>query len=315
MADPRGDARGDELGEGAEDVDGEEDGAGLAHRNVESPEQPEGEDGLHDESAAEGVDREERRELQHDAARLVQRRRACRRRGLQRRGELAVGERREGTERGIDEKSAAFRLSRGCRRERVRQSGRERAKGAGERTGEVVPGEERGPVGRRGRLGEHGLLGGKEEGHVPGRWVQRSHERHQEQRPEVRGEVERDAGQTHQDRGSEQHSAAREAMAEQADRQQQQRRPEEGSRGDGPDLQRREAETRQVACEQDAGDAVGESAGRARRDQARSIGRRGRREQAPHRATHATQEELLQPLRRALLKFILFPLVLRRRMP
>src|SRR6267143_639397 len=181
------------------------------------------------------------------------------------------------------EKSAAS--CRTSRRDRIRQARGKGSERAGECASEVVPGEQRGPVASRRRLGEDRLLGGQKQRDVAGRRVQRAEERDGEQRPEPGGEVERHACRAHQRRGSEQHGLPRVAVAQQSYRQQQRRRSEQGRGSDGPDLHRREAQTRQVAREQDAREPVRESPRRSRSDQPRCIGRRARRQEADHGET------------------------------
>ena len=194
---------------------------------------------------------------------------------------------------------------RGARRERIGNAGGERSEGAGDRAGEVVPGEEGGAVLRGGGFRQDRLLGRQEQRDVAGAGIERADEGDEEKGPEAGGQVEGDPGRAHQRRRSEQDRAPREAVSEHSDGEQQRGRPEEGGGGDGADLHRRESEPRQVAGKEHAGDAVGHSARGAGRDQPDGVRRGRRRKQAPHRATCARAPEALQVLRPAVLKIIL----------
>jgi hypothetical protein len=76
-------------------------------------------------------------------------------------------------------------------------------------------------------LGERCLLDRQEHADVTGGGVQRTGHGHGEQRPERRQSGEADSRRRHEGRSGEQHALAPRTVTEQADRERQQRRPEE----------------------------------------------------------------------------------------
>src|SRR4029077_10940319 len=102
--------------------------------------EPEDEERLHDEAAAERVDAEERGELENDSAGAAERRAAHGAHVLDRRAESAVGETESRLDRRVEEEPTALRpqeVEAAETRDERREPAREGACGAGDRAVEV----------------------------------------------------------------------------------------------------------------------------------------------------------------------------------
>ena len=190
------------------------------HREVEAAEQPQRQQRLDYEAAAERVEAEQRREPEDDCARLRQRR-ALDRLALDfdSRREAPINRERDDREDRVgDEARAQRRRERPsvARREYRGHAARERAERAGERARNVVQREHRGQIARRGGLGQRRLLDRQEQADVAGRRIQRADHGDDEQRPEARRGRESESGQQHQRACREQHSTPAQSIGREA---------------------------------------------------------------------------------------------------
>src|SRR5262249_35049642 len=117
------------------------------------------------------------------------------------------------------------------------------------------------------------------------------------ERPEIGEAGEAQAGREHERRCTEQHAAAREAVAGETEGDGERGRPEERSRHDRAHLEGGEAETREVAGEQDAHQPVDESAQRADAHEAARIAAAGRGALPPALQRRARCEGAVPPAR------------------
>lgn len=303
-ADPRGEPRRRELRQGGEQVRPEEDRARGLEREIEALEEPEREDRLDREAAAEGIEAEEGREgedhapraRKRSAPRCGARRRRGRTRSDARQGSIENDQRAGGND--VDAEGRAMRafLAPGERAGRERgQTGRERTECAGEPADEVVAGEERGPIRGRRSPGQQRLLRRQEDTDVPPRRIERSDEGDDDERNEGREQPEAGPGHGHQRAGQEQHRARVDPIAGEPHCERQHGGAEERGRDEDSDLDRAEAQREQVGRKDHARESVRETPHAARGHEA--AGPRLGAARQPHallleRGKHLLLEEL-----------------------
>ncbi len=119
------------------------------------------------------------------------------------------------------------------------------------------------------------MLQRQEHADVAARRIQRSHQRDQQQRPEVGEQGETETGECHQHRRSQQQAAVVVAPGMQPDREREQAGTDEGGGRDDAHVQRAEAESQQIQRQQQAHVAVAERAQALRDEQAVDVIRFG----------------------------------------
>ncbi len=154
-----------------------------------------------------------------------------------------------------------------------RDARRLRAERADQRPDQAVAGEQRGARTRARHAGEQRLLERGKYADIAGRGIERADEGDDQQRPEIGGEHDGGAGRGHQQRGGQQQTAAAIAMGDHADGERHDAGAEQGGGDDEADVERAESEQLQVERQQQAHEAVAESARPACPQQDAGVGR------------------------------------------
>ena len=186
-----------------------------------------------------------------------------------------VDHRARQADRGVEQEHALHERKR--RRTRpshddIGQRRQQRARGAHQRAGKAVAHEEGRAVPVAHRLGEQGLLERQEDADVAGRGIDGSDKGDEQQGPEGLQARETQARRDHQSGGGQQRPAMAEAAGDQAGKQREARRPQQGRGGENADLERIETEREKIGGQQDAHIAVGYRPQCPRTDQPFGIG-------------------------------------------
>ena len=201
--------------------------AGGGERELEALEQPEREQGIDDQAAGEGVNREQRRQLDHDAARRPQ---GCGRSGVVLSGwirQCAIHEedRDAGEPVGDEHEAQRVELGYAGRRQDLGESRRQRTQGRTAHADEGVACKEESARLALRRRRQPGVLQRQEHADVAGAGVHRADEGDDQQRPERANAPhaaeagQHETGRGHQSGSSQQQAALGEAMAPLPDRQ------------------------------------------------------------------------------------------------
>jgi hypothetical protein len=279
MSPIRGYPGGSEIGQSRECPCPEEDGAGGGKRKAEALEQPERQERLDDQAPGEGIETEQGRQRQHDAARAAKRLRG-RRAGLGGRHALRqapVEQQREPAQAGVEQECRLQRRPQPGTQEfggRFGQGGAEGAHGGRDRADEAVAGEERCAIAVAHHAGELRLLERQEDADVSRGRVERAEEGDDEQGPEVLEPGEGDPGQRHQRGGPDQQPPTRGAVGVEPYEKREEGRAGERRGRDHAGLERAVAEIEEIDRQQQTHEAIadrpqaarGEQKARLRRD-------------------------------------------------
>ena len=247
--------------------------------------EPEGDERLGDEAAGEGVEREQRRQPQHDPLRAMQAQpatdavvddfgaryldRGRQKQEEQRQQQAADGVAGNDQPVGIDRGEAG--IDRGLRGE----TGGERAGGRRERSDQLVAGEDGGSSSRRQQLRERRLFDGEERSHLVARRTDHADGgRHQQHDIDGRGDKHQAGGEDEQ-RADDQHAPAAKTIGVGGQPQRDDDIAEQGQRQQQADLEPAQPQLRQVQDQDDGKKAVAEQAQRARREKERDVGQGG----------------------------------------
>ena len=175
-----------ELRAGRQQPSPEEELAGSGEREVETLEQPEREQGIDDQPASEGIDREQRRQFDHDAARRPQRfgRRCLLVHTVVRQGAIQDEDQDAGQPVGDEHQTQRVELGQAGIGQHLRDHGRQRTGRGTQGADEGIAREQEGARLALRRFGQPRMLQRQEDADVAGAGVHRTDEGDDQQRPE-----------------------------------------------------------------------------------------------------------------------------------